>query len=149
VPADNGTAVQLVNRTIFELAALSRALRSAACAIEKNIQRAAGSSELTLLHWQILVHLAYGETNKQLDLARATGIPSAHLTKLLDDLEAMRMVCRQRSSEDRRQMRLTLTESGRKAVLGLSTALDHKPRQCGMAELKSSLDRFVLRASHS
>jgi DNA-binding MarR family transcriptional regulator len=57
------------------------------------------------------------------------------------------MVHRERSTEDRRQILLTLTESGRQAAARLLNAVIHKPRQCGMNDLKSALDSFIVRAT--
>jgi DNA-binding MarR family transcriptional regulator len=96
---------------------------SANSAIEKIVQLASGANNLTLAHWIILVYLARAELCKQGDLMSGTGIAVGYLTRLLDDLEAKGMIRRHRSSEDRRQILLALTDSGKSAALALLGSL--------------------------
>jgi DNA-binding MarR family transcriptional regulator len=63
-------------------------------------------------------------TCKQVDLKSLPGIASPHLTRLLDELTDRGLVYRGRSSEDRRQVLLSLTDSGREAASCLLTALN-------------------------
>jgi hypothetical protein len=70
------TAVKVARKAIVELAALSRGLRNATFMLKEVVRRAAGSSELVLHHWVILVHLMSLDINRQVDMARETGIPS-------------------------------------------------------------------------
>jgi len=112
------------NDTIYKLAAARHTLRSAAAAMEQLVRRASGMTDLTLSHALVLVSLARMPTCKQVDLKSLPGIASPHLTRLLDELTDRGLVCRGRSSEDRRQVLLSLTDSGREAASCLLTALN-------------------------
>ena len=105
------------NDTIYKLAAARHTLRSAAAAMEQLVRRASGMTDLTLSHALVLVSLARMPTCKQVDLKSLPGIASPHLTRLLDELAARGLVWRGRSSEDRRQVLLSLTDSGREAAI--------------------------------
>ena len=111
------------NDTIYKLAAARHTLRSVAAAMEQLVRRASGMTDLTLSHALVLVSLARMPTCKQVDLKALPGIAS-HLTRLLDELTDRGLVCRGRSSEDRRQVLLSLTDSGREAASCLLTALN-------------------------
>jgi DNA-binding MarR family transcriptional regulator len=111
------------NDTIYKLAAARHTLRSVAAAMEQLVRRASGLTDLTLSHALVLVSLARMPTCKQVDLKSLPGIAS-HLTRLLDELTDRGLVCRGRSSEDRRQVLLSLTDSGREAASCLLTALN-------------------------
>ena len=70
-------------------------------------------------------------TCKQIDLKSLPGIASSHLTGLLDELTDRGLVCRGRSSEDRRQVLLSLTErqlSGISSSRNFRSRNDLKPR---------------------
>jgi len=47
------------------------------------------------------------------NLARALGVTNSAMTRLLDGLEQRELVARERTSDDRRRVHLTLTEPGR------------------------------------
>jgi DNA-binding MarR family transcriptional regulator len=98
---------------VYMLGRLNRALRNVQMEIERIAQRAAGSDDLTLMHWYVLVHLLEESICKQVDLRAHLGIAPPHLTKLLDDLVALRFVRRDKCPQDRRQFILTLTLAGR------------------------------------
>lgn len=97
---------------VYVLGRLNRVLRNLQLEMERIAQRAAGSSEMTLIHWYILVHLLDEPTCKQVDLRSRLGIAAPHLTKLLDDLVARRFVRRDKCTQDRRQFILTLNRAG-------------------------------------
>lgn len=73
-------------------------------------------SDLKLLHALVLVSLARMPTCRQVDLKSLPGVASPHLTRVLDELTDRGLVWRARSSEDRRQVLLSLTDSGRGAA---------------------------------
>ena len=112
------------NDTIYKIAAARHTLRSAAAAMEQLVRRASGMTDLTLSHALVLVSLARMPTCRQADLKSLPGIASPHLTRLLDELTDRGLVYRGRSSEDRRQVLLSLTDSGREAASCLLTALN-------------------------
>jgi DNA-binding MarR family transcriptional regulator len=130
-------------KSMRKVAAVSRNLKRASSAIEAIVQSASGGNDLTLAHWLILVHLARARTCKQGNLHSETGITAGHLTRLLDELEAKGLVRRRRSTEDRRQMLLSLSDRGRDATLSLLGAIDGHRLLDSLENLQSSLSRFL------
>jgi DNA-binding MarR family transcriptional regulator len=110
------------NDSIYKLAAARHTLRSAATAMEHLVRRASGITDLGLSHALVLVSVARMPTCKQVDLKSLPGIASPHLTRLLDELTDRGLVCRGRSSHDRRQVLLSLTDSGMEAACGARTS---------------------------
>jgi hypothetical protein len=53
------------------------------------------------------------------------------------------MIRRRRSTEDRRQILLNLTDQGQDAALSLLASIDHRRLLDAVGGLKSSLDRFM------
>ena len=139
----SNTDCQTAAETMHKIAAVSRSLKSTGSAIEKIVQTAAGGGDLTLAHWLILVHLSRTRTCKQGELNAETAITTGYLTRLLDELEAKSMICRRRSTEDRRQILLSLTDRGRDAALALLAAIARYEVLSALDELQSSLDRFL------
>ncbi|RDS83498.1 MarR family transcriptional regulator [Dyella monticola] len=131
---------------LYKMAQVSRTLKSVTCAIEKLLHVASGASDLTLMHCLVLVHLSKTATCQQADLKEATGAAAPHLTKLMDELVHRDLVCRNRSSWDRRQVIVALTAPGRETALRLLAALHgviDKAQINAIAQLGSSLERFV------
>lgn len=141
-----GTATQTDADALYKMAEVSRVLKSATSTMEKLAHLASGTNELTLMHCLVLVHLSRSATCKQSDLKCATGIAPTQLTKLLDELTHRDFVSRRRSSWDRRQVILALTERGRETALHLLASLHgftDKTRLEAIDSLGSSLERFV------
>ncbi|WP_266180410.1 MarR family transcriptional regulator [Dyella humicola] len=138
---------QTATETIYKVTEVARSLRCASQLMEKWVAMAAGASEhLTMSHWLVLVRLSSAPTCKQAELKCDTKISAPHLTRLIDDLTRQGLVRRHRSSSDRRQILLALTEQGRAAALGLLASLDHVsgPSQLNAIEdLGTSLEQFV------
>ncbi|RUL66832.1 MarR family transcriptional regulator [Dyella dinghuensis] len=115
--------------------------------MEQLVQLASGANEhLTLLHWLVLARLSSASTCKQMELKSDTKIAAAYLTRLLDDLVRDGLVRRHRSSSDRRQILLALTERGKSATRKLLTTLNEiaQPSQLNAIEhLGASLESFV------
>lgn len=64
--------------------------------------------------WRPLFHLGrLGDGIRQKDLAQALGIEGPSLVRLLDNLEAQKLVERHESRNDRRSKELRMTEAGR------------------------------------
>ncbi|HTV83874.1 MAG TPA: MarR family winged helix-turn-helix transcriptional regulator [Dyella sp.] len=141
-----GVATQADTDALYKMAQVCRVLKSAASTMEKLAHAASGSDELTLMHCLVLVHLSHSASCKQGDLKGATGIAPTQLTKLLDELAHRGLVSRHRSSWDRRQVILALTEQGRDTALRLLASLHgftDKTRLDAIESLGSSLQRFV------
>ncbi|WP_233843678.1 MarR family transcriptional regulator [Dyella sp. 2HG41-7] len=136
---------------LYTMAEVSRILKYATSAIEKLAQVASGTSDLTLMHCLVLVHLSRTPSCKQVDLKSVTGITPAHLTKLVDELVNRGFVRRHRSSGDRRQVILALTTAGRETVLRVVASLRSHSNDVPLGaieELGSSLAHWVA-ATHS
>ena len=134
---------QTAAETMHKIAAVSRRLKSTGSAIEKIVQTASGGGDLTLAHWLILVHLSRARTCRQGELHAETAIAAGYLTRLLDELEGKSMICRRRSTEDRRQILLSLTDRGRDAAVALLAAIAQCELLSTLDKLQSSLDRFL------
>lgn len=142
----SGTATQAEADALYKMAEVSRVLRSATSTIEKLAHLVSGTTDLTLMHCLVLVHLTRSASCKQLELKSATGIAPAHLTKLLDELTHRGFVRRTRSSWDRRQIILALTLPGRETALRLLASLHEHTDKTQLNEierLNSSLEHFV------
>ena len=138
---------QMATETIYKVAEVARTLKCATHVMEKLVHLASGTNEhLTLLHWLVLVRLSRTPTCKQTELKCDTKIAPAYLTRLVDDLTREGLVRRHRSSSDRRQILLALTEHGRSAASELLASLNDvtRPSQLSAIEhLGASLDQFV------
>jgi DNA-binding MarR family transcriptional regulator len=140
-------SAQTATETIYKVAEVARTLKCATHAMERVVHVVSGTNEhLTLLHWLVLARLSSTPTCKQMELKSDTKIAAAYLTRLLDDLVREGLVRRHRSSSDRRQILLTLTERGRTATMELLTTLNDiaRPSQLNAIEhLGASLEHFV------
>lgn len=99
----------------------------------------------------LLAHLhKSGGQLSQRELQEHAGISAAALSEVLAKLEAEELIVRRRSSEDRRQMDVTLTEEGRRRAVELMSSLEaferasvdcFDEREC--EELLGLLDRMA------
>lgn len=108
---------------IYKLASVRHTLRGVAAMMDQLLRQVLGMTGLTLPHALILVSLARAPTSRQVELKSLPGIGSPYLTRLLDELADRGLVGRVRSSGDRRQVLLSLTESGKAAAACLLKAL--------------------------
>ncbi|HEY0296310.1 MAG TPA: MarR family transcriptional regulator [Bordetella sp.] len=69
--------------------------------------------DLTAMQWRPLVMLSRGIADTPAELARLAGVDTGAMTRTLDRLEAKGLLRRNRSQEDRRVIKLELTESGK------------------------------------
>ena len=85
--------------------------------LARRLRREAGSDEET---WSRLLLLGaidrYGEQATPTTLAAAEGLRSSNLAKALRELEARELITRQPAAEDRRRVKVALTERGRAAL---------------------------------
>jgi DNA-binding MarR family transcriptional regulator len=91
-------------------------------AFAQAIRRVRGASPqdrpglLTFSQYALLQPLAGTDAARVSDLAAEAGIAPSTATRILDALERRALVCRTRSEEDRREVTVTLTELGRRAL---------------------------------
>jgi DNA-binding MarR family transcriptional regulator len=71
---------------------------------------------LTAMQWRPLVLIAHDNVDTPAELSRKSHVDTGAMTRTLDRLEAKGFLTRQRCAEDRRVVKLTLTDSGRKVV---------------------------------
>jgi len=75
-------------------------------------------------HYAVLAAIADSDKPSQQDVAAALGIDRATLVTLADDLEAQRLIRRDRSDSDRRAYALTLTSKGSTILERADTLMD-------------------------
>lgn len=78
--------------------------------------RFAGESELSLPQFQLLEPLAGGEALPVGAIAEAADVSAPTATRMLDGLEARGFVARVRGTEDRRVVKVAITDEGLAAV---------------------------------
>jgi DNA-binding MarR family transcriptional regulator len=79
--------------------------------------RRLASLEMSAAQWIIVANLAAGpgEPKSAADLCKVISYDAGAMTRMLDRLEAKGLIRRTRSAEDRRLLKLELTEEGRAA----------------------------------
>jgi DNA-binding MarR family transcriptional regulator len=143
----SSVSAQTAAETIYKVAEVSRTLKCATHILEKIVHPSSSTNKhLTLLHWLVLIRLSSAPTYKQMELKSDTKIAAAYLTRLLDDLTREGLVRRHRSSSDRRQILLSLTDHGRSTAMELLTSPNDvtRPSQLSAIEhLGASLEQFT------
>ncbi len=71
---------------------------------------------LTAMQWRPLVMVRYRDVNTPAELSRQTHVDTGAMTRTLDRLEAKRFITRQRCPDDRRVVRIALTDSGKRVA---------------------------------
>jgi MarR family transcriptional regulator for hemolysin len=97
---------------------LDATARRASRAFDKQLAEAGG----TRPGWLILVALKQRRWRTQQEIATAVGIEGPTLTHHLDAMEKAGLIERSRDREDRRAMRVELTDSGDKLFMQLAKA---------------------------
>ena len=97
---------------------LDATARQASRAFDKQLAAAGG----TRPGWLILVALKQQRWRTQQEIATAVGIEGPTLTHHLDAMEKAGLIERSRDREDRRAMRVELTDSGDKLFIQLAKA---------------------------
>jgi DNA-binding MarR family transcriptional regulator len=80
--------------------------------LQQHIDRRLAEFELTQALWAPLFKIARGEADTLAVLARDMSLDPGAMTRSLDRLEAKGLVLRIRSQDDRRVVKLALTEAG-------------------------------------
>ena len=90
---------------------------------------AACEHEITLPQYRVLVVLSARGPQRVADLADALGVLPSTATRMCDRLVAKRLLRRARSSQDRRSVKVGVTEEGRRLVDQISQARRGELRQ--------------------
>lgn len=109
---------------------------------------------LTAMQWRPIAMVYAGRADTPAELARLNGVDTGAMTRTLDRLEAKKLLKRSRSQEDRRVVKIELTESGQaKAQLipnNIARTLNHHLRGFSIdevAQLKHLLRRMLANGS--
>ena len=97
-------------------APLGRLLGIAGGMVEKRFERFLDAQGLTHAGWQVLVVLGWSDALTQREVAERCYVTSATVTGVVDTLERDGLVVRERSTEDRRVVRVRLTTDGRERL---------------------------------
>jgi DNA-binding MarR family transcriptional regulator len=93
---------------------------------------------LTAMQWRPIAMLALGRADTAVELAKLHGVDTGAMTRALDRLEAKGLIRRQRSEQDRRVVKLELTEAGqataRQIPANIARTLNHYLRGFTVAE---------------
>ncbi len=80
--------------------------------------------------WQVLCHLKRVQRSTQANLAVAVGQEPPHMSRLLDNLELQQLVRRDRDSEDRRRIYVSLTRRGQQRYGRMKPSILEAAEQC-------------------
>jgi len=116
--------------------------------MNRMIDRDMAPLDLTAMQWRPLVMIYLGRADTAAELARLADIDTGAMTRTLDRLEAKGLLRRVRSQEDRRVVKLELTDAGRetaaKTPAVLAQMLNQHLRGFDVAEV-AQLRHFLLR----
>ncbi|ARP82493.1 MarR family transcriptional regulator [Bordetella genomosp. 8] len=102
---------------------------------------------LTATQWRPVAMVALGRADTAAELARLNEVDTGAMTRTLDRLEAKKLLRRQRSEQDRRVIKIELTEEGeamvREIPMNIARTLNHYLR--GFSEHEVELLTHFLR----
>ncbi|NYT63950.1 MarR family transcriptional regulator [Alcaligenaceae bacterium] len=78
---------------------------------------------LTAMQWRPMVMIRYRDINTPAELARHAHVDTGAMTRTLDRLEAKKFLTRQRCLDDRRVVRLKLTQAGEEVAAQILPAV--------------------------
>ncbi len=90
-----------------------RSLVDIASALSAAVDRRAAPLGISGAQWVVLMRISGGNGISAAELCRNMGYDSGSMTRMLDRLERRGLILRERSDEDRRIIRLYLTDLGR------------------------------------
>lgn len=88
-------------------------LKRAGCQLTLTIDRALAVFDMTHAQFGIFLRLLHGHADTAADLAREMMTDAGAMTRMLDRLEGKGFLERKRSSEDRRIVKVVLTDKGK------------------------------------
>ncbi len=87
-------------------------MKNITLAMRRRIEHRMAEHGLTAAQWAPLWMIATGQAGTAQELTCALSLDAGAMTRLLDRMEAKGLVARERSSDDRRVVRLRLTDAG-------------------------------------
>ena len=94
---------------------LGRLMKRVMQSLQQQVDRRLAEHDLTHAQWLPLYRIARGECDTMAALARDQALDPGAMTRAIDRLEAKGLLRRVRSLQDRRVVKLELTEAGREA----------------------------------
>ena len=114
----------------FAEGSIGHLMRKTVTRVTQAIDREMEPNGLTNAQWVPLIKLYLGEVATAAELARVCELDAGAMTRLLDRVEAKGLCSRQRSSQDRRVVKLHLTEEGRAAAQKIPEVLARIQNAC-------------------
>ncbi|SPE43184.1 hypothetical protein SBA3_840016 [Candidatus Sulfopaludibacter sp. SbA3] len=112
--------------------------------IERTVLREVSGDKLTFSQFKLLYLVAHTDTLSIGDAAAFLGVTCGAVSRTVDKLVRRRLLRRVAPQEDRRLIRLSLTETSRKLMAAYQTARDHRAsmafRQFAPEELRRTSD---------
>jgi DNA-binding MarR family transcriptional regulator len=112
VPNADTTTPIYTPETYTPAGSIGRLIVDAAAMLSRAIDRRARALGLTGPQWVMLIRIANGMGSTAAELCRTIGYDSGSMTRMLDRLVDQGLIRRDRSDEDRRIVRLSLTDAG-------------------------------------
>lgn len=119
-PAADATAVTARLRAGIDLIA---ELRHAHQLVVSHIERQLADFDLSFTQWSVLWLLREGHAGSMGDIVRLLHLSSGATTRLIDSLEARRLLQRSHSNSDRRVIHLAITPQGDRLIASSSPAM--------------------------
>lgn len=91
-------------------------LKQVYVSMNRMIDRDMAPLDLTAMQWRPLILIARGKADTAAELARLADIDTGAMTRTLDRLQAKGLLHRVRSQQDRRVVKLELTQAGHEAA---------------------------------
>jgi len=112
-------------------------------ALQRSVERNMAPLDLTAMQWRPLALLARGQADNPAELARCAGMDTGAMTRTLDRLEAKGLLRRVRCQNDRRMVRLELTDEGRAQCQLIPFALADAQNRMLQDVTPQELDQFL------
>jgi len=95
---------------------VSHLLKRVSASLNRLIDQRIAPLGLTAMQWKPLVMICHRNVNTPAELSRTISIDSGAMTRTLDRLESKGFLTRRRCDDDRRVVKLELTDTGRDTV---------------------------------
>jgi len=100
-------------------------IKLAHASLQRAVDAEMAALDLTAMQWGPLMLLAMGRGETAAELARSACSDTGAMTRMLDRLESKGLIRRVRSAEDRRVIKLELTEEGGRVIEQIPQRLHH------------------------
>ena len=123
----------------FDIAETARVLR-------RDFDRRAAALGVTRAQWRVLARLSRADGARQVELAEALDVEPITLCRMVDRLEAAKLVERRRDGRDRRAWNVHLTEAARPQIAQLEALgrAFHADALAGISEAETQAVQSVL-----